>query len=198
MTMNIWRRFRAWRLAGVAACAVAGLVAPLPASAQETPQAAGAAAFPKLRAGQAIWATTDDGREWKGRIVAVTPDTVDLRDGGTTTLLRVATIRRIETPDRVGNGARNGAITGAAIYGGTAIGFVVGTDCLGESCDGVVPFLLVLTGSGAALGALAGLVVDALIPGRDVVYQAPPRQVAWRVQPIVTARRSGVAVTIRW
>jgi hypothetical protein len=84
-------------------------------------------------------------------------------------------VRRVRTRDR--DSLRNGTLVGLAIAGGIGTAWCIGARAhdsgdinAGVECaEGFTVF--------SGLGALVGLAVDALIPGKVcVMYQAPPRQ----------------------
>jgi hypothetical protein len=111
-----------------------------------------------------------------------------------------AHVQRIETRDSILNGARNGAIFGAAGLGGFGAYL---SHALCEISDGcfrqdLVP-ILAMAGLGAGIGIAGGSAIDYLVKGRRVVYTAadgPSRSV--RVSPMFRKRGIGVRFTIRW
>jgi hypothetical protein len=153
------------------------------------------APLPLISGGQRVWVTTTDGRVFTGNLVLFTPAGVVVRKGGADARIEFGDVRKIEVPDRLGNGIRNGAIAGGVLYGTMSIAFAAG-ECEGH-CDGVVPFALITTAVGAGLGAGIGALVDYLTVGRDVIYSAsPPASV--RFAPILAPARAGVRVRISW
>ena len=166
------------------------------ASAQEAASSFDALAG-RIRVGQQVWVTDTAGREVHGRIERLSSDTLVLKgDGvGSFDLVDVRLIRA-----RARDSVKNGTFAGLAVGGGMATAWCVAAiaddsasvDAQVECAEGFTVF--------PALGALAGLVVDAMIPGKmRVVYQAPLPSAAspasLMVRPLISAHKKGVAVS---
>jgi hypothetical protein len=187
------RSQRVWCFALFASLSMV-LVSSLTVQAQ-TPAPQPLAPLPLISGGQRVWVTTADGRVFTGNLVLFTPAGVVVRKGGADARIEFGDVRRIEVPDRLGNGIRNGAIVGAVFYGAMSAAFA-GGEC-DHGCGGVVAFVVVGSAFGAALGAGIGALVDYLIVGRDVIYSAPP-PASVRFAPILAPTRAGMAVRIAW
>jgi hypothetical protein len=178
-------------LAGVALGATAAA-----ASAQEAASSFEALAG-RVRVGQQVWVTDTTGREVRGTFERLSSDTLVLRADGVRSFAP-SEVRRIRARDR--DSVKNGTLAGLVVGAGMATAWCVsaiaddsaGVDARVECAEGFTVF--------PALGALAGLVVDAVIPGKmRVVYQAPSPHAAssasLTVRPSISAHKTGVAVS---
>ena len=144
-----------------------------------------------LRPGDTVWVTDATGREVKGRIWSLAPDTLTLGEGGARAFTdRDVRLIRERKDDRLWNGMLIGLGVGGAL--GLSMGNFSGSWRWGDAAAGFVIF--------GGIGAAIGVGVDALIPGkRLVVYRAPagPGAVPARfsIAPVVTPRAKGVAVS---
>jgi hypothetical protein len=187
MTLRVW----------TVVLAVAGLAATSAAAfAQEAASSFDALAG-RIRVGQQIWVTDATGRDVGGRLERLSSDGLLLRAAG---LVEFAApdVRRVRAraPDSLKNGTLIGLGVGAGLGTAWCIGAVA--DNSGELDAGVecAEGFLVFPG----LGALIGLAVDAVIPGKvRVVYQAPLPQGATGTSltlvPLVSSRAKGLAVS---
>ncbi len=144
--------------------------------------------------GQRVWITTDDGVVHSGRVDAVALDTVKVIDGSRATVVSTADVRRVETTDSLKEGMVQGGVLGGVAGG--VFGVVVG----GALCEGTCPgyqtaFGLLGAAAGAGVGVLTGAALDALVPGRRIVYY---RTTTVSVTPVLARRAKGLAVSIRW
>lgn len=172
----------------VAAC-VSGvlLAAAMPAAAQGI-----ANSFEELRLlvrpGDTITIRSSAGAEVTGKIDSLSRSSLVLRDGERREFLEADVTSILQ---RRGDSLVNGALWGMAAGAGF-IAVAAAASCEGD-CDGfVVAAALVYSGLGAAIG----IGIDALVMSRYVVYEKARRSVAWRVSPLLTPRRQGVAVTL--
>jgi hypothetical protein len=169
----------------------------------------------RLRVGDTIVVVDASLREHTGRLVSLTPTSLVLstrpdRPFDANQVRAVMTQGPHPFPKAVMWGAGLGAVAGAARW-------LLSSDSIGESppcppssadepChlpapahwDGPDDWAAVFVGAGA--GAVTGLVVARLIPGkRIVVYRAPPpgrnAGVRLAIAPIITPRTKGVAVS---
>jgi hypothetical protein len=135
------------------------------------------------------------GRETKGRIGTLSPDALILMtSAGSRQLdkLEVAAITQ-RRDDSLKNGAIIGAVAGVAYYV-TGLALLAGID------DGEVIVPTAIAGGVlfAGLGAAAGVGIDALISGRQVIYQTPAPRSRASVSPVFSHGRRGAAVTVRF
>ena len=56
----------------------------------------------------------------------------------------------------------------------------------------------VLFGLGAGFGALYGLIIDAAIPGRTVLYKAKSSAPAVTIAPVLSRGGVGISGSVRW
>jgi hypothetical protein len=180
----------------VSGAVAAFLVIAAAASAQE-PAASFDELARRIQVGQRIWVTDTTGHEAGGRLERLSSDALVLKAAD---LERFAAsdVRQVRARER--DSLKNGTLIGLAIGGGMATAWCVGAiaddsgdiDARVECTEGFAVF--------PGLGALIGLAVDAMIPGRGrVVYGAAAPQGAPRasvmVVPLVSARVKGLALS---
>jgi hypothetical protein len=146
-----------------------------------------------VKPGDKITVVDATGSETKGRIGKLSRDALILvTSAGLQKLgeVDVATISQ-----RRGDSLKNGAIIGAVA--GTAY-FVTGVALLRDSDGGEVIIPTVVVGGVlfAAMGAAAGVGIDALISRRQVIYQKPAGQSRVSVSPVFGHGLRGVALTV--
>lgn len=137
------------------------------------------------------------GREVRGRLGRLSSDAIVVEADGAERLA-AADVRRIRA--RARGPLTNGALAGLVVGGGLGTAWCVGAiaddsgdlDARIECAEGFTIF--------PALGALIGLAVDAVLPGRmRVVYQAAQPQAAGRVGvvlwPVLSPRATGLSVS---
>jgi hypothetical protein len=154
-------------------------LAPSAVWAQET-----ASTWPGLASSRlsTVYVLDDAGVETSGKLLRLNPDSLVLLVDGAERRFEAARVARIQ---QRGDSLRNGAIIGAIV--GVAIGIVTAglADCPGDHPGGGCPgsraaLFVVSTGVYAAIGTG----IDALIPGRATVYEAP--------------KRAALSVSLRW
>jgi hypothetical protein len=141
-----------------------------------------------LRPGMTVWITVAGKREEKARIVGVSGDVVTAAAGNDIRRLRTTDITRVRArhSDSVINGALIGA--GAAVASGL---FLCTLTEPWENCrDDVGPIARI-----GAIGAGAGIAVDALIRGRRTIYEAAHGSVRMFAAPLITPHTRGVQVS---
>jgi len=180
-----------WRLAILITA-----LAPSAVCAQET-----APSWPGLAASglSTVYVRDDGGVETSGKLLRLNPDSLVLLVDGAERRFEAARVTRIQ---RSGDSLRNGAIIGAIV--GVAVGiFTAGiSDCPGDRPSGPCPgsraaLFLVSTGVYAAIGTG----IDALIPGRTTLYEAPktsPSAGRAGSAQAVSHGRAAVHVNVRW
>ena len=187
--MTCWTRAALFVVAGFLATAAA-------ASAQE-PAASFDALAGRIQVGQRIWVTDTTGREVLGRLERLSSDGLVLKASGLETFA-APDVRRVRA--RARDSLKNGALIGLGIGGGMGTAWCIGAiaDDSGDIDAGVecAEAFTVFPG----LGALIGLAVDAVIPGKvRVVYQASLSQevsaASLTVVPLFSSRVKGLAVS---
>jgi hypothetical protein len=176
---------------------VAFMAAAAAASAQESASSF-AALGARIRIGQVIWVTDTTGREVRGRLERLSTDELVLKATGVDTFA-ASDIRRVRARDR--DSLKNGTLIGLGVGGAMGTAWCIGAiaddsgdiDARVECAEGFTVF--------PGLGALIGLAVDAVIPGKmRVVYQASPRQEGSRghlmVVPIFSSRARGLTMSL--
>lgn len=140
---------------------------PLPASAQTD----FASISKRVAPGDTVYVTDGEGRETRGILMKVTPSALRVHVRGSEGEWPSEAVYRLERRgDSVKNGMRRGAIAGAII--GATLGAVAGATWANSgsgstALGGALGLGLVGTGFGVGIGA--GM--DALIPGRTLVYR---------------------------
>jgi hypothetical protein len=133
---------------------------------------------------------TDDQQTIRGRINAVTPDSLVLDDDGARVRLPIAAVHQV---DRVGDSLWNGTAIGAALGGGSAIAAMArtcsNTNCADTSAN-LDPRLTLL---GTLVGAGIGALIDAGIDRRETVYRTGSGQTLALPSAQSIARKHGMA-----
>jgi hypothetical protein len=147
----------------------------------------------RLKVGQKVSVTDDQGRELKGSITILTADTLTITSGRDRTDVPYARVVRVDRKDGLKNGALIGLGTGA-VLGVLAIipdcdpqEFLCGDPGAGNYLAGA----LVVGGLGAAIGT--GL--DALIGGDQNIYR---RGLTITASPTIGPHRAGASLAIVW
>jgi hypothetical protein len=181
---------RSWKLAAVLA-AVSLLLAVALAAAQE-PVRDFSQLNTRLKPGDTVWVTDAQGREVKGEIVDLAPDSLTLKAGPARRFGPAdATLIRQRRHDPLWNGALIGFAVGGGL--GLGLGNFSGSWSWGDAAVGALMI--------GAIGAGIGVGIDALIPGRKVVaYRAPgpggASSARLSVAPVITPRAKGAAVLL--
>ena len=142
-----------------------------------------------LRPGMTVWITEADGQEERARIVGASGDIVTIDTGAGSRPLRTIDVVRVRArrSDPVINGGLIGA--GAAVASGLFLCSL--TETWANCRDDVGPMLRI-----AAIGAGAGIGIDALIRGRQTIYEAAPRSARLQAAPIVGGRAAGLQILL--
>jgi hypothetical protein len=190
MTPARSRIVMAFRLAATIILALA----PVVAAAQE-PVTSFDLLSARLTVGQTIWVTDASGREFKGKLRALSSTFIVLDADGARQDFPAARVGRIDKPQR--DSLRNGVLWGALVgFVGGAASCALNPECVGDESGAHVTVVLGLLGAGA--GAGIGAVIDARIKGaRLVVYRGAGAHVSARLSlaPIVTRRTKGVRLS---
>ena len=127
-----------------------------------------------------------------GDIVAISDSNLTIREQGRDVTIRLDDVRFVEGRDGVGNGFLIGTIPGA-VAGGLVFGGAASGIC--GSCEiDVAPWAVLGAVSGALVGGLFGMMVDALIPGRQTLVVGGTTLVT----PVITPDKKAIDVAIRW
>ena len=156
----------------------------------QTPPGAASNLEAILIPGTTVWITDSAGREYKTRIVEVSGGVVTASAGEDIRRFRTGEVMQVEVPDS--DSLINGALLGAGV--GVAAGlFICRLTEPWEVCfDNVGP----LTAFGA-IGAGAGIGIDALIRGRRTIYVAPGRT-RLEALPVFIKGGGGLQVSVRF
>jgi hypothetical protein len=143
----------------------------------------------RVRVGDDVWVTGEDGREVKGKLWNLTPSSVEVMSRGRTTTFDAGSLRTMAA--RKPDSLRNGAIIGLGIGLGLA-------SLAAFECKQYAPCFVVGGAFYAGLGAAAGVGIDALTPtGRMEVYRRTASQSARiTLVPAVAARSQGIVLRI--
>jgi hypothetical protein len=141
---------------------------------------------PKVR----VIANTGVRRE--GYLVSLTDSEVVLEQQGQSLTIPLGEVRRVEkATHRVRNGLAWGAI------GGYVIGYVA--SCGGGDEGHCWPEMgAMVAGIGAAAGAATGLFQNRSKRTQDSIYERPGTAASLTVAPLLSPRRTGVALSVGW
>ena len=182
-------RLLLWLIAGFLATAAAASAQPAAASFEVLNE--------RLQIGQLVWVTDPTGREARGRIEQLSNDGLVLRANGSRTFA-AADIRRLRTREH--DSVKNGALIGLGI--GVALGTAWCISAVADDSGDVNGRVECAEGFTVypGLGALLGLAVDRVIPGRiRVIYETSlahhdPRSRP-SVVPAISTRTERLAVS---
>jgi hypothetical protein len=183
---------------GTVVLVVMGLLATAAATSAQDASTSFEALAGRIHVGQEIWVTDTTGREVRGRLERLSSEGLVLRIDGLETF-DAADVRRVRA--RARDSLKNGTLIGLGIGAGLGAAWCIGAiaDDSGELDAGVecAEGFTVFPG----LGALIGLAVDAVTPGKlHVVYQASSLREASRasvmIVPVVSAHAKGVVVSL--
>jgi len=145
-----------------------------------------------VRPGQAVWLGMIDGSEHHGRVVSVSGEGLEVRDGARTIVAQWADVGLVETPDAIGDGIMKGAIAGA-LTGGIPAGVFIAN--YGECpCSEAWNFVAGYATLGAAIEAAVGALADGASRKRQVVYRRHFVSIAPALRPGTVA----VAGSLVW
>ena len=116
-----------------------------------------------LTPGITVWITDSSGQEQRARIVGVSGDAVTISVDGVSRRLTMNDIRRVEV--RQSDSLLNGALIGAGAAIASGLFLCTRTEPWDNCRDDVGPMLRI-----GAIGAAAGIGIDALIRGRRMIY----------------------------
>jgi hypothetical protein len=136
-----------------------------------------------------VTVTNTKGQEFRGTIADASQSRLSLRIGSEIRQFEAADVRSVRV--RREDSLVNGALIGAAVWGGGTSLMFLDNECHDD------PVCYEAVAVYAALGALAGLGIDALIHRNFVAYTAPApgAQRVLTVAPIVARARKGVRLT---
>ena len=143
-----------------------------------------------VKPGENVTVTDNSGRQLTGRIATLSASSLALLvDGNERAIAEtdVATIYQHHR-DSLINGTVFGAVIGAASGAVLTALMSEDSDTLADHWGWVSLF--------AGLGAGTGLGIDAVIPGRRIIYERAKRAGLYSVSPMLTATRRGVRMTV--
>jgi hypothetical protein len=147
---------------------------------------------PVLKAGEAVWVTTRDGRQVNGRVQSSSTSELVVVYNSQMTPLRWTDIRAIDgnAPDSIVNGtAIGGAIGGlGGGIGSLLIMNLICSEC--ENGEDAKTIGFVSVGIGAGIGAF----IDSQRHGRKTLY----RSASLSIVPAMGRRQIGIGVVARW
>lgn len=150
----------------------------------------------RVKDGQKIVVTDDQGRTLSGRIGELRPDALMLLVGRDTTKVPYDRIVSIDRPrDRLWDGALVGLVVGAGI--GLAGAVAAASDDSGWGSPDPAFVALVLTPMLGGIGAFIGVAVDAAIPRDSNLYRRTgPTRIS--LSPALGPRHRSVAISVWW
>jgi hypothetical protein len=155
----------------------------------QTPQGAERNLETILTPGMTVWITDSGGREEKMRIVGVSREIVTTTAGDETRRLRVTDVMRVRV--RHSDAVINGALIGAGVAVASGLFLCTLTEPWRNCRDDVGPMFRI-----GAIGAGAGIGIDALIRGRRTLYEVAPGATRLRAAPIIAHHVAGLQVSL--
>jgi hypothetical protein len=155
----------------------------------------------RLKEGQKVRVTDDQGREWQGRIEALAPDNLVLlmKDRQRRDVPYVAILRIDRPHDTLANGALIGFLSGA-VYGLLAVVAEENADCEPGgffSCgDPTAAAYVVLPPVLGGIGAGIGVAIDALIRRDPTLFRRGDSRVM--LAPSLGRGVRGLSLSVRW
>lgn len=185
VVVNAWVMIRVSMAAFIAA---ACLVAASPAQAQSASADSSSdmtALAKKLKAGEQVVVTTQDGAEVQGRFADASATGLSLQSNGARQQLPAGQVRRVQV-------RRNGILLGAVIGAGAgaALGLALMSAAQNEGGNEATAFALPL-----AAGAGAGIAIDALLVKPRTVFERQPA-VRTTLLPLVSPNMIGARAGI--
>ena len=148
----------------------------------------------RVKPGRTVWVTTNTGSVVHGKIAAISDSGLIMRDQGREVTIGLADVRLVEGRDSLRNGLQIGMATGAVAGGLLFAGLAQACEG-GQGCSGDATGAILAGGAlGAAGGSLVGLMLDALIPGRQTLFGGTTTVVT----PVITPNKKAIDVAIRW
>jgi hypothetical protein len=147
-----------------------------------------------VKPGREVWVTTNTGSLVHGKVVAISDSSLNIREQGREVTIRLDDVRLVEGRDSKKNGLAIGG-TSAAVAGGLFFSRLATELCEGgQECGGDTGGAFLLgAASGFVVGGLLGMMVDALIPGRQTLFGSSTTVVT----PVITPERKSIDVAIR-
>ena len=149
-------------------------------------------AWRRVKPGREVWVTTNTGSVVHGEIGAISDSSLSIREQDRVVTIRLADVRLVEGRDSLKNGFLTGGASGGlalGVLGGLAFSAWCEYECDGAGAGGFV----MGAATGFAVGGLLGLMVDALIPGRQTLFGSSTTVVT----PVITSDRKSIDVAIR-
>jgi hypothetical protein len=146
-----------------------------------------------LRPGDTVFVVDDTGTETRGKVASIEPSALRLIVDGYERDWGAAAVERLE---RRGDSLKNGALVGlttGGIFGLLAIGAAFGAG----GSSGLVPTngqIAGVFGAFMGLGAGIGAGIDALVPGRTLLYLRPRNRTS--VVPLVTPTAQSIQLRV--
>jgi hypothetical protein len=155
----------------------------------------------RVKEGQKVRITDDQGREWQGRIEALAPDNLVLmtKDRQRRDVQYAAIVRIDRPPDTLANGALIGFLSGAA-YGLFAVVAEENADCdpgAFFSCgDPTAAAYVVIPPILGAIGTGIGVAIDALVRRDPTLFRRGDSRVM--LAPSLGRGVRGLSLSVRW
>ena len=155
----------------------------------------------RVKEGQKVRITDDQGQEWQGRIEALAPDNLVLmtKDRQRRDVEYAAIVRIDRPPDTLANGALIGFLSGAA-YGLFAVVAEENADCdpgAFFSCgDPTAAAYVVIPPILGAIGAGIGVAIDALVRRDPTLFRRGDSRVM--LAPSLGRGVRGLSLSVRW
>jgi hypothetical protein len=157
--------------------------------AQSTPPPA---AWRRVKPGREVWVTTNTGSLVHGKVAAISDSSLNIREQDREVTIRLDDVRLVEGRDSKKNGLAIGGTSGA-VAGGLFFATLATELCEGgQECGGDTGGAFLLgAASGFVVGGLLGMMVDALIPGRQTLFGGSTTAVT----PVITPTKKAIVAT---
>jgi hypothetical protein len=193
---------RIWCTASLAAaaCAIVLVVSSVrPAAAQEAiPLTSSFESLPEfVHVGSGVMVVTPQGRTAAGRVIAISPSSIVIDDGGPVTFRAQYVAQVYGEPGRrpVWRGTKIGLWSGVVLAVAIALEAAAQDECAPDECftgTDVLAASLMLPAMGAGIGAGIGL----MIPGKRTLIYRAPRAASVSLAPVGGGGQRGLAVRV--
>ena len=142
-----------------------------------------------VKPGMTVWITDSSAKEEKRHVVGVSADSVTAADGEDVRRFSATDISRIRV--RQSDSLINGALIGAGAAIGSGLLLCGLTETWANCRDDAGPMFRI-----GAIGAGAGIAIDALIRERKTIYPAAPGSTALHAWPLIDRHTKGLQVSL--
>ena len=144
---------------------------------------------------QELWITSTTGSEVRGKVLTVTPTSIDVRTDDGITHINVSDVLKLERQDSNWSGFAWGVGVGALAWAATGGKQIV------SGTQGNIRIERI--GAGQIIGMLltcggVGALIDSVVEGRDTIYRKPESTSTFAVLPVATLKSVGIGASLTW